>query len=47
MTAAPEADTNPMRLDDLRLVLGEGLVSLANRPDAAPGTWMCTQTNWW
>jgi len=34
MTAAPEADTNPMRLDDLRLVLGEGLVSLANRPDA-------------
>lgn len=32
--AAPESDTNPMRLDDLRLVLGEGLVGLANRPDA-------------
>jgi flagellar biosynthesis protein FlhA len=35
---APEADANPMRLDELRLVLGEGLVGLANRPDAVlPG----------
>tara|TARA_R110002049_G_scaffold29972_2_gene101970 strand:- start:57271 stop:59355 length:2085 start_codon:yes stop_codon:yes gene_type:complete len=32
--AAPEADNNPMRLDELRLVMGEGLVGLANRPDA-------------
>jgi len=32
--AAPEGDSNPMRLDELRLVLGEGLVGLANRPDA-------------
>jgi len=32
--AAPDVDTNPMRLDDLRLVMGEGLVGLANRPDA-------------
>ncbi|MGJ8544687.1 MAG: flagellar biosynthesis protein FlhA [Sulfitobacter sp.] len=32
--AAPEADSNPMRLDELRLVMGEGLVGLANRPDA-------------
>jgi len=30
----PEAETNPMHLDELRLVLGEGLVALANRPDA-------------
>ena len=30
----PEVDTNPMHLDELRLVLGEGLVALANRPDA-------------
>ncbi|SFT08603.1 flagellar biosynthesis protein FlhA [Sulfitobacter marinus] len=32
--AAPDVDANPMRLDDLRLVMGEGLVGLANRPDA-------------
>ncbi|KZY24034.1 MULTISPECIES: flagellar biosynthesis protein FlhA [unclassified Sulfitobacter] len=32
--ATPEADANPLRLDELRLVLGEGLVGLANRPDA-------------
>ncbi|MDF3350986.1 flagellar biosynthesis protein FlhA [Sulfitobacter sp. KE34] len=31
----PEVDNNPMHLDELRLVLGEGLVALANRPDAA------------
>ena len=30
----PEVDANPMHLDELRLVLGEGLVALANRPDA-------------
>ncbi|MEM5542527.1 flagellar biosynthesis protein FlhA [Sulfitobacter sp. AS92] len=30
----PEVDSNPMHLDELRLVLGEGLVALANRPDA-------------
>ncbi|MDF3383230.1 MULTISPECIES: flagellar biosynthesis protein FlhA [Sulfitobacter] len=30
----PEVDNNPMHLDELRLVLGEGLVALANRPDA-------------
>ncbi|MFG6517716.1 flagellar biosynthesis protein FlhA [Sulfitobacter sp. 1A13496] len=30
----PETDSNPMHLDELRLVLGEGLVALANRPDA-------------
>ena len=36
--AMPDADANPMRLDELRLVLGEGLVGLANRPDAVlPG----------
>ena len=28
----PEVDANPMHLDELRLVLGEGLVALANRP---------------
>lgn len=32
--AAAEVDSNPMRLDELRLVLGEGLVGLANRADA-------------
>ncbi|NUH64974.1 flagellar biosynthesis protein FlhA [Sulfitobacter sp. S0837] len=30
----PETESNPMHLDELRLVLGEGLVALANRPDA-------------
>ncbi|MBW4961634.1 flagellar biosynthesis protein FlhA [Sulfitobacter sp. CW3] len=30
----PDADANSMRLDELRLVMGEGLVGLANRPDA-------------
>jgi flagellar biosynthesis protein FlhA len=32
--ATPDVDANPMRLDELRLVMGEGLVGLANRPDA-------------